>query len=95
MLAGGAAAVAALVALYADLDCGPSKHLPDKASALCQLERIAGLGLRSAVLVDSGNGLHAYWPLREPLDRDGRAAWQEAMRALAHALRAGDDVRRL
>ena len=89
---GGASAVAVIVSLYADLDCGPGKRLPDKSAALARLRSFALLGLSPAVLVDSGHGYHAYWPLREPLDSDERPAWQRVMRAIACALDADPSV---
>jgi hypothetical protein len=92
VLKGGASAVAALVTLYVDLDCGPGKRLRDKADALSQLQRLAVLGLQHSMLVDSGNGFHAYWPLREPLEREERSAWQNAMLALASTLHADPSV---
>jgi hypothetical protein len=92
VLKGGASAVAALVTLYVDLDCGPGKRLCDKADALSHLQRLAVLGLQPSMLVDSGNGFHAYWPLREPLEREERPAWRHAMLALAGALHADPSV---
>lgn len=90
---GGSAAVGALVTLYADLDCGEGKAHASKTQALERLNQLALLGLSPAMLVDSGRGLHAYWPLREPLHpQRGREAWHGTMKALAVALDADGAV---
>ena len=55
-------------AIAADIDCGPGKHYPSKkAGAEALLGAITKLSLPSPTLVDSGNGLHAYWTLTRPL----------------------------
>ena len=89
---GGSSAIAALTTLYADLDCGDGKRLPNKTAALKKLSSLALLGLGPSVLVDSGNGFHAYWPLREPVPADERRDWQRVMRALADSLDADPSV---
>lgn len=89
---GGGSAIAALTALYADLDCGQAKRLENKSAALNKLSSLALLGLGPSVLVDSGNGFHAYWPLREPLAAEDRRDWQHAMRALADSVDADPSV---
>jgi hypothetical protein len=89
---GSAAAVAAIVALYADVDCGEGKRFTNKADAIARLQSFALLGLAPSLLVDSGNGFHAYWPLREALEPSDQDAWQSAMRALASSLDADPTV---
>lgn len=89
---GGAAAVAALHTLYADLDCGPGKALESKTHACKRLESMALLGLGPTHVIDSGGGLHAYWLLREPLRPEGHFAWREVMRAIARSLAADISV---
>jgi hypothetical protein len=64
--------------LWADVD---SKHLDGtKLAALLALGRST---VPPSILVDSGNGLHAYWLLREPI-AFGKAS--EAMKGLATAI---------
>ena len=61
----------ALKSFFLDLDCGEGKPYPDKADAVVALKQFCTeTGLPRPVLVDSGGGLHAYWPLTEALDRE-------------------------
>jgi len=69
--------------LWADVDA--KSHDADKAQALFA---IGSANLTPSILVDSGNGWHAYWLLREPV---GFPDAQNAMRGLAKAL-GGDHV---
>ena len=83
--------VKALKAFWLDLDCGaakaagdPTTGIPDgyidQASAISALHGFCNLtGLPMPVLVNSGRGIHAYWPL----DRDiTRAEWEPVGRRL-------------
>lgn len=55
-----------LKALFLDLDCGPKKGYPDQAAAIRDLQRFAReLELPRPLLVNSGWGVHVYWPLAE------------------------------
>jgi hypothetical protein len=69
---------------YIDLDCGLGKSYPDKKAAGEALGRFcleSGIPY-PAVLVDSGNGLHAHWPA----DRDLEISeWQRAADNLKRA----------
>jgi hypothetical protein len=52
--------------LFLDLDCGPTKDYPDAAAALEALRGFTkSVGLPRPLLVSSGYGVHAYWPLQE------------------------------
>jgi hypothetical protein len=52
--------------LFLDLDCGPSKDYPDQVTALKALrEFVQGAGLPKPIMVSSGYGVHAYWPLED------------------------------
>lgn len=58
-----------LRALFLDIDCGEGKPYVDKIAGGQALRSfIDKRSLPEPVVVDSGRGLHAYWPLREPLD---------------------------
>lgn len=66
--------VLALKALWLDIDCGPDKS--DKGY-LTQQEGLAALrafcahvGLPKPIIVNSGRGLHVYWPLTEAVPRE-------------------------
>ncbi len=54
---GGADVTLGTSVLRADLDTGPSKE--------AALQALRNYSLRPALIVDSGNGLHAYWLLQE------------------------------
>ena len=60
-------------AFWLDLDCGEDKaakgegYLTKKDAALALREFCAKTGLPAPMLVDSGNGLHAYWVLTKAL----------------------------
>lgn len=54
---------------YVDIDCGPGKNYPTKQDAVADLQRFtaeSGL-MMPTIIVDSGNGLHLYWTLTEPV----------------------------
>lgn len=80
-----------LKAFWLDIDCGEAKALEGKgyatkreaASAL--LGTCKSLGLPQPMVVDSGNGLHAYWPLVEPISSD---LWKPVALQLAAAFRS-------
>ena len=84
---GGAADVACLLALIADLDVGPGKAHEDKPAAMKAINALAStLGLAPSLLVDSGGGLHAYYLLSEPMGPEEFAAAAILMDRLALAL---------
>ena len=74
--------VKALKAFWLDIDCGPSKAevnaktgrpdgYIDQATGLQELRKFCQLiGLPKPILVNSGRGLHAYWPLEEEITRE-------------------------
>jgi hypothetical protein len=55
-------------AFYLDLDCGPNnpKKFPDQPTALQELRRFCkAMKLPKPITVNSGGGIHVYWPLDE------------------------------
>lgn len=51
---------------YVDVDCGPSKPYPTKAEGLQALKDFCiKRGLPKPTLIDSGNGIHAHWILKD------------------------------
>ena len=55
-----------LRSFFLDLDCGTGKPYADQASAAQALSIfVADTKLPSPTLVNSGGGLHVYWPLTE------------------------------
>ena len=60
--------------IYIDIDCGENKpyaHAKDAVKALSLF--IKNTGMPMPIVVDSGNGVHAYWPLNKSLSV---AEWQ-------------------
>jgi len=69
--------VKSLKAFWLDIDCGPAKAevnektgrpdgYIDQATGMSELKRFCDvIGLPQPIIVDSGRGLHVYWPLTE------------------------------
>ena len=52
--------------LFLDLDCGPLKEYPSQKAAVDALRAFCKkLSLPKPMMVNSGNGVHVYWPLTE------------------------------
>lgn len=57
--------------LRLDIDCGPGKPYPTKRDGWQALVAfLQGAGLPEPTVVDSGGGLHVYWPLTEDMPQD-------------------------
>ena len=70
--------VACVRSFFLDLDCDPNiddgKHYPSQHDALVGLKQLVkDLKLPRPMLVNSGRGIHAYWPLTEAVPR---AEWK-------------------
>jgi hypothetical protein len=72
--------VAYVRALWMDIDCGPTKAVPDEKGIIKgYVDQLTGLnefgkfcknvGLPKPILVSSGYGIHAYWLLEETVSR--------------------------
>jgi hypothetical protein len=69
--------------LALDVDCGPGKPFKNWKVGLKALgEFISATGLPKPMIIHSGNGLHAYWPLR---DEASPAEWQPVANSLKKA----------
>ena len=68
-------------ALWADLDCGPGKPYETREAARSAIDAFV---LPPSALVNSGNGLQAWWLLDEPSSDLDRAV--RLVRGLAHSL---------
>lgn len=74
--------VQSLKAFWLDIDCGEAKAEPnpktgrpdgyiDQATGLVALRKFCKtIGLPKPILVNSGRGIHAYWPLTAPVTRE-------------------------
>jgi hypothetical protein len=67
-------------ALFIDIDCGEGKPFADQREGAKALKAfLKASGLPAPMIVNSGRGLHVYWPLTEELDP---ADWQPLADAL-------------
>lgn len=75
----GAINAKALRCFYVDLDCGADKPFPDQAAGATALRAfLVDTNLPEPYVVNSGRGLHVYWPFHEVLDL---ATWRPLARA--------------
>jgi hypothetical protein len=76
---------------YLDLDAGPDKPYLDQPAAIAALRSFCGtLSLPSPTLVNSGHGLHVYWPLERTLDPATWRRYADGLKSLCvvHGLHA-------
>ena len=60
-----------LKSFFMDIDCGEGRDYPTKQEGLQALQRFCKkVELPKPLLVDSGRGVHCYWPLSEAVSRD-------------------------
>ena len=58
--------VCEMKSFFLDLDCGPLKEYPSQKAAIDALRAFCEkLSLPKPMLINSGNGVHVYWPLTE------------------------------
>jgi hypothetical protein len=65
---------------YVDIDCKPGKEYDSKALAAQALKEalIAGLP-RPSIVVDSGNGYHLYWAIKDEVSKGTWEDWSHAI----------------
>ncbi len=74
--------------LFLDLDCGPGKDYTDQSSALLALrDFVKSASLPRPLMVSSGYGVHAYWPLTEAVSVSD---WKPVAVALKRLCAAND-----
>jgi hypothetical protein len=72
-----------LRSLYLDLDCGEGKPYPDQSVALQALEAFCtATNIPAPTTVNSGGGVHAYWPLTAPITREQWTPLAEKLKQL-------------
>ena len=60
-----------LRSFFLDLDCGPTKDYATQSEALAALRTFCKeLKLPRPTIVNSGRGIHVYWPLTAPVSRE-------------------------
>ena len=82
-------------ALWLDLDCGAGKPYETREDAIADLGRFCKeLGMPKPTIVNSGGGVHVYWPLDEavPIDRWSRVAESLKAKCVQHDLKADPAV---
>ena len=76
---------------YLDLDAGPDKPYLDQQEAVAALRSFCvALALPPPTLVNSGHGLHVYWPLEQTLPPDEWRRYATGLKSLcqSHGLHA-------
>ena len=69
-----AVACIAMRAFFIDLDCGKGKPFPSWEDALIKLHKfVSENNFPKPVIVNSGHGIHAYWPFTEEVTAE---AWK-------------------
>ena len=80
-----------LRSFFLDLDCGPSKEYTDQHEAITALKVFcADTKIPKPLLINSGRGVHAYWPLSEPVSKEEWLPVAERFKGLCakHGLKA-------
>ena len=84
-----------LRSFFLDLDCGPSKDYATQSDALAALRKFCKeLKLPRPTIVNSGRGIHVYWPLVAPVPRETWVPIAEQFKRLCttHGLRNDPSV---
>jgi hypothetical protein len=82
-------------AFFVDLDCGENKPYALWEDGLVALHKFVNdTGLPSPIIVNSGRGIHAYWPFTEEIPADEWKPYAEKFKAfcLNHALHIDETV---
>jgi hypothetical protein len=85
--------VAYIKSFWLDIDCGPAKaeagtgYATKREGLDAAFWAIKDAGLPTPLVVDSGNGLHLYWPLTEAVDAE---TWRPVAYQLVQAMRERD-----
>jgi len=70
-------------AFYLDLDCGPEKEFATQEAAIKELRTFCkSLSLPRPTMVNSGNGVHIYWTLTEPVSLAEWAPYAQRLKNL-------------
>ena len=72
-----------LRSFFVDIDCGPDKPYLQWDDGLIELHKfVTEQQLPKPIIVDSGRGLHAYWPFAEDVPADEWKTYAEKFKAL-------------
>ena len=73
-------------ALYLDIDCGPSKPYDSKRTGITELVGFCDeYFVRPNIIVDSGNGIHAYWTFTNEISTEKWLPMAVALKDLCEA----------
>lgn len=84
-----------LKAFFLDIDCGPEKDYPDQQSGIAALRDFCkNAKLPKPTMVNSGRGVHVYWPLTEAITAETWVPVAEQLKALCklHGMEADPSV---
>lgn len=84
-----------LKAFFLDIDCGPEKDYPDQQSGIAALRDFCkSAKLPRPTMVNSGRGIHVYWPLVEAVTAEAWVPVAEQLKALCklHGMEADPSV---
>ena len=84
-----------LKAFFLDIDCGPEKDYPDQQTAIAALRDFCkSAKLPKPTMVNSGRGVHVYWPLTEAITAETWVPVAEQLKALCklHGMEADPSV---
>ena len=77
--------IKAVRAFWLDIDCGESKPYKDKAEGINALKAFCdAAGLPRPYLVDSGRGVHAYWPLTADITKQQWKPVADRLKVVCH-----------
>ena len=77
--------VLAIKAFWLDIDCGENKPYATQADGVAALQSFCKtLGLSKPTLVNSGRGLHVYWPLTTEVTRQEWTPVAKRLKTLCH-----------
>jgi len=77
--------IKAVRAFWLDIDCGESKPYKDKAEGVNALKAFCdAAGLPRPYLVDSGRGVHAYWPLTADITKQQWKPVADRLKVVCH-----------
>jgi len=84
-----------LKAFFLDIDCGPEKDYPDQQTGIAALRDFCkSAKLPRPTMVNSGRGVHVYWPLTEAVTAEAWVPVAEQLKALCklHGMEADPSV---
>lgn len=82
-------------AFFVDIDCGPDKAYAEWETGLLELQKFATFnGLPQPIIIDSGRGLHGYWPFTDNIPATEWKPYAEKFKdfCISHGLKIDEVV---